>query len=804
MRRLVIMLLCLWPAFLWSQSGTLPNNTGSSKYVVFAWNDLGMHCLNPTYDQAVILPPYNTVQAQVVQRGNPPVIVTSGLTVGYSILGNTTSANKATFGEFWANAYKLFGVSPAIDKGLNLVDPTISNGLSGTMVVQGSRFAVNGIPVTPINDAGVWNPYQTGIITVKDATGATVASTNIVVPTSDEINCAKCHGTTNPFGDIMQKHDAKFNTNLSSSAPVLCASCHGSPVLGQTGPGSSGVYMSQAIHSSHANRGASCYDCHPGATTKCNRSLAHTDATTGACTNCHGSMANVAATIIVKGRLPWTNEPVCTQCHTNVPGVDTAGVRFRDAVGHGQMACVACHNSPHAMLPSREAGDSYTTIKYQGSKAAVKTIGSCGACHSSNHGEGFSDWNSEHGGSSPQVQSACSVCHTGFQNPIQANFPHQFQWNTRTATVGSGPVQNVPVVETPLPGTGAPAITTQPLSQTVTAGRSASFSVVATGTAPITYQWRKNGVAVTGATAATYTTPATTLGDSGSVFDVVLVNSGGTVTSTPATLTVQASVVAPTLTAQPANQTVAVGQSATFSVTATGTAPLSYQWRKNGSAITGATGASFTTPATVASDSGSLFTVVVSNSAGSVTSNAATLTVSTTTSLTITTQPQSRTVTVGQSAVFSVVAMGTAPITYQWRKNGSAITGATRASYTTPSTVAGDSGSSFTVVVSNSGGSVTSNAATLTVLSPPRITTQPTDLSVPVRSTATFSAVATGTAPLSYQWYKNGVAVTGATAATYSFVTARSDNNASIYVRVRNRIGSVNSNTVILQLVRGD
>ena len=798
MKRLVIALSCLWSAFLMAQS-TLPNNTGSSKYVVFAWNDLGMHCLNPTYDQAVILPPYNNVKAQVVQRGNPPVIVTSGLSVAYSILGNTTSANKASFGQFWANAYKLFGASPAIDHGLNLVDPMISNGLSGSMVVQGSRFAVDGIPVTPINDAGVWNPYQTGIITVKDGSGATVASTNIIVPTSDEINCAKCHGTTNPFRDIMQKHDAKFSTNLSSRSPVLCASCHGSPALGQTGPGSSGSYMSQAIHASHANRGASCYDCHPGATTKCNRSLAHTDSV-GACTNCHGSMANVAATIIVKGRVPWADEPACTQCHTNVPGVDTGTTRFRDANGHGQMACVACHNSPHAMLPSREAGDSYTTIKYQGAKAAVKTIGSCGACHSSNHGDGYSDWNSEHGGSTPQVQSACSVCHTGFQNPTQANFPHQFQWNTRTATVGSGPVKNVPVVETALPGTGAPAITTQPQSRTVTAGQTATFSVVATGTAPIAYQWRRNGVAITGAIAASYTTPVTTLGDSGSVFVVILVNSVGTVTSAPATLTVQPSVVFPALTTQPASQTVTAGQSATFSVTASGTAPLAYQWRKNGSAIPGATGASYTTAATVASDSGSLFTVVVSNSAGSVTSSPATLTVRS--APRITTQPASQTVAAGQSATFSVTATGTAPITYQWRKNGVAIAGATAASYTTPATSFADNGAGFDVVLVNAVGTATSSSAAMTVLSPPQITTQPTSLSVQLRSTATFSVVATGTAPLSYQWFKNGVALAGATASTYSFVVARSDNNASIYVAVRNQLGAVNSNTVTLRLLK--
>jgi hypothetical protein len=248
---------------------------------------------------------------------------------------------------------------------------------------------------------------------------------------------------------------------------------------------------------------------------------------------------------------------------------------------------------------------------------------------------------------------------------------------------------------------------------------------------------------------------------------------------------------------------VTAGQSATFSVVATGTAPITYQWRKNGVAITGATTPSYTTPATTLADTGAVFVVVLTNSGGTVTSNPATLTVqASVVAPTLITQPASLTVAVGQTATFSVTASGTAPLTYQWSKNGSAITGATGASYTTPATVTSDSGSLFTVVVRNGSGSVTSNSATLTVLSPPRITTQPTSLTVQVRSTATFSVVATGTAPLSYQWYKNGVAVTGATSATYSFVTARSDNNASIYVRVRNQLGAVNSNTVTLQLAR--
>jgi O-glycosyl hydrolase len=174
----------------------------------------------------------------------------------------------------------------------------------------------------------------------------------------------------------------------------------------------------------------------------------------------------------------------------------------------------------------------------------------------------------------------------------------------------------------------APSITTQPANQTVTAGQTATFSVVATGTAPLSYQWQKNGSAISGATAASYTTPATSTSDSGAAFKVVVTNSAGSATSNSATLTVNTAQVAPSITTQPANQTVTAGQTATFSVVATGTAPLSYQWQKNGSAISGATAVSYTTPAATSSDNGAIFQATVSNSIGGVTSNSATLTVS--------------------------------------------------------------------------------------------------------------------------------------------------------------------------------
>lgn len=197
-----------------------------------------MHCLNPTYDTAVILPPYNTVWAQVVRRGDPPQIVTTGVTVGYKMLNNTYSDGKSgtapvtsEFAQFWTHVQELFGVGLASDTGLNLVDPTVHNGLSGTLRLKGDHFEVDGIPVTPLDDALRWNPYQVAEIRVKDAAGSVVAQTTATVPTSDEIHCDKCHGPT-PFTDILTKHDANEGTTLLAQRPVLCASCHGSPVLG--------------------------------------------------------------------------------------------------------------------------------------------------------------------------------------------------------------------------------------------------------------------------------------------------------------------------------------------------------------------------------------------------------------------------------------------------------------------------------------------------------------------------------------------------------------------------------------------
>jgi hypothetical protein len=193
-----------------------------------------------------------------------------------------------------------------------------------------------------------------------------------------------------------------------------------------------------------------------------------------------------------------------------------------------------------------------------------------------------------------------------------------------TNAVGSTNSDVAVVTVTSLP----PTISASPQNLTVDAGATATFAVQANGYgSPLTYQWQRNGADIPGATAASYTTPATVVGDSGATFQAVVTANGLSVTSSPATLTVQAPATPVTITAQPIAASVAVGASASFSVAASGSAPITYQWRRNGTAIAAATSNSYVTPATTLADSGAVFSVVVTNGVGSVTSNDATLTV---------------------------------------------------------------------------------------------------------------------------------------------------------------------------------
>ena len=260
-----------------------------------------------------------------------------------------------------------------------------------------------------------------------------------------------------------------------------------------------------------------------------------------------------------------------------------------------------------------------------------------------------------------------------------------------------------------------PAISKQPENQSVITGGSASFSVSATGTSPFSYQWKKNGIDISGATTSTYTTPVTSNADNDAVFTVTVSNSAGTVTSNQAKLTITATAMAPSITSQPTAQTVNEGQTASFSVSASGTS-RSYQWKKNGADIPGATSSTYTTPATSNADNDAVFTVTVSNSEGHVTSSEARLTVTAVAvAPTITSPPTAQFVAPGKTATFTVAAVGTGTLHYQWQKFGANIAGATSQTYTTSAVSDMETGDEYSVVVSNSIGKVTSSTAVLTV-----------------------------------------------------------------------------------------
>jgi len=252
---------------------------------------------------------------------------------------------------------------------------------------------------------------------------------------------------------------------------------------------------------------------------------------------------------------------------------------------------------------------------------------------------------------------------------------------------------------------------------------------------------------------------------------------------------------APSTSGQPQSLSVKQGSNATFSVTATGSAPLSYQWRFNATNIAGATGSSYTRSNAQTNHAGP-YSVVVSNATfTTVTSSVATLTVNVPPG--ITTPPQSQTVIAGNDATFTVIASGTTPYSYQWRFNGSAIGGATGSSYTRVAAQPGDAGG-YSVVVTNVAGSITSSVATLTVNVPPGISGQPQSQTVNVGSNASFSVIATGTAPLSYQWLFSGSIISGATDSGYTRFNAQPGDAGGYSVIVTNIAGSATSSVAML------
>ena len=338
-----------------------------------------------------------------------------------------------------------------------------------------------------------------------------------------------------------------------------------------------------------------------------------------------------------------------------------------------------------------------------------------------------------------------------------------------------------------------PQITAQPQDFIIVAGGAATLSVLASDTYPLSYQWLFNGTAITGAVGASLTLSGVTESQSGS-YSVIVGNAWATVESRPAVVLI---IVPPRITTQPVAQSIFQGLPGTFSGAATGTAPLIYQWLKGGSIIAGASQPVLSIASVSAADAGS-YQLRVSNAAGTVTSAEAVLTV--VVPPTIATAPTSQKVIAGQAARLTVTANGSAPLTYQWLKDGTAIAGATSAELAIANAQPANAGT-YQVQISNAAGSVSSGSVTLTVIVPPTITTAPATQIVIAGQTARFTVAAAGSSPLTYEWFKDGVRVPGASLSELVLANVQPSNAGSYTVHVTNEGGTVNSSPAVLTVL---
>ncbi len=450
--------------------------TGTGTYALLAWNDLGMHCVDGSdYSVFSILPPYNNLHAQLINKSNGSV-VTSGVTLSYEAVAdtrgsiNTISSTKTNF---WQYVKSLFGVSPAPDVGLT-GNPTASR-TPAAMTYNATQgcFEAEGIPITPVDDTQRKNFYPMVKVVAKDGTGKVLATTSNVLPVSDEMTCKGCHTSTStgnaaqtaakpkagwvfdatPEKDwkrnVLRLHDEKhlgtaaytsaiatkgYDTRgLAATAdagrPILCAACHASNAL--PGTGVTGLTpLTTALHAKHAkvidpaknlpldsvdNRSA-CYQCHPGSETKCLRgAMSNVVDASGneavSCQSCHGKMTDVGK----PGRVGWLQQPNCQSCHHDGKRETTA----LDSVGILRVV----GDQRFATNPNKPA-TGFSLFRFSKGHGGLQ----CEACHGATHAE-YPSVEANDNVQSIALQgyagtvTECKVCHASVPNTTTGG-PH--------------------------------------------------------------------------------------------------------------------------------------------------------------------------------------------------------------------------------------------------------------------------------------------------------------------------------------------------------------------------------------------
>ncbi|MCK9201059.1 MAG: hypothetical protein M0P42_07900, partial [Gallionella sp.] len=404
----------------------------AGNYTLLAWNNLGMHCYDGNdYSIFAILPPLNTVNAQLVNKATGG-LVTSGVTLTYQTTADTTgsiNSISSTKTNFWDYVQDLFGLAPAPDVGL-LGYPMASNTPAPMAYsAEHSWFEAVGIPITNVDDTNRRNDYPMIEVVAKNTAGQVLASTKVVLPVSDELTCRSCH-TSNTAGNaaanaarpaagwvfdpdplkdwkknILRLHDEKqaanpvyasalqakgypdglFNSAMTGK-PVLCVACHLSNAYQLEAGVPTGIAgippLSRALHGLHAdkidpnngltldsvNNRNTCYHCHPGSDTMCLRgAMSGPDYQ---CQSCHSRMSHVGSTT----REGWLDLPNCQSCHHDgqreVNGVDAQGL----PLVWSDRRFATTLNVP---VTSKQL------FRYSAGHGGLK----CSACHGSTHAE---------------------------------------------------------------------------------------------------------------------------------------------------------------------------------------------------------------------------------------------------------------------------------------------------------------------------------------------------------------------------------------------------------------------------------
>ncbi len=723
----------------------VPVSLPAADSVLLGWNNLGMHCMDSDYSVFSILPPYNTIEAQLVVGGKL-LKTNTGYSVTYEAIAdpdgsiNSTSAGKGNFYSFTAALYGAlatdhglagWGMPGAANQPQSMLFENTNHPATG-VAMRVDWFRAEGIPITPYDNAMKKNSYPMMRLVARNAAKAIIATNDIVLPVSDEMDCRACHASGSPVAarpaagwvndanperdyrlNVLRLHDEKefslhsadysaalataglnpeglYANVASDGRPILCAGCHASEALGTASIGKI-PSLTASIHSLHAgvmdpvlnmpmdssaNR-AACYRCHPGSTTKCLRgAMGSAVAADGSmamqCQSCHGSMTQVGAA----NRVGWFMEPNCQSCHTGTAKRNNGQIRYTsvfDASGNTRLPA----DTTFATTPNTPAAG-ISLYRFSVGHGGLQ----CSACHGSTHAEFPASHRNDnvrnielqgHAG----VLSECAVCHTTVPSTVNGG-PHGMhpvgqswvrQHHDSVESAGAAACQSCHGVD---------------YRGTVLSRSQADRSLSAFGTQTF----------FRGAIIGCYTCHSGPSNDDAN-------SSLAPVVSSVSASTWTGHSVSFTLPVSGANATLRI-----ISQPAHGTAGLS-----------NSTATYFPDSGFAGSDS---FTFAAYD--GSKNSILATATITVTTNPpvapVITKAPAGVTVSPGATVVFSATATGTAPLRYQWFKNGASIPSATNTTLTLTAVTASSAGN-YSVSVSNAAGSVLSATATLTVKTTP-------------------------------------------------------------------------------------